>query len=430
MRAAFFDAQGSRLSRALPYVPSALAFVAACVAPVDNWLLLALTGTLFCLAGGVSFRPSRARPAELVCGPGHLDVRGAGTRSQRIEAKSIIGATTARTERGILLTLAHAKRDQPLEIEVESEADAEQIRHALGIGHDGFGTVGWQTSFDGTARLARICRLLLATLGILAFGFGWAGHSAASAITAVLGFLTMTFAGPISLAGYFLNAGPPSVQMTPYGVRLMTPQGWFNIPYADILGIETQPGWLQFIVPPPHPPIWVKTARDALSIGLRADDERALKAQILTAAARARGHGPRKEDVTGRVDTLRRNGESPRDWLVRLDMAGQMLSGTTGYRGHTLEKQDLWAILEDPDAEAELRAAAARVLRHSPEPEARVRIDTALAAVRDERATKKLRIAVEDDLDAATLELATLDAEELAQARSVAAFSSAFRPAR
>ncbi|AKV04786.1 hypothetical protein AKJ09_11449 [Labilithrix luteola] len=433
MRAAFFDAQGSRLARTLPYAASALAFLAACTAPVSGGqtlLLLAFAGSLFCLAGGLAFRPSRARAVELVCGPGHVDVKNAGLRSQRIEAKSIVGATTARTERGILLTLAHAKRDQPIEIEVESEADAERIRHALGIGHDGFGTVGWRTVSDGTAKIARTCRLVLAALGLLTCFFGWTGSEGASILMGILGFFAMTFAGPVSVAGYFVKPGAPSVEMTPHGVRLMTPRGWFNVPYADILGIETQQGWLQFIVPPPHPPIWVQTQRGALSFGVRDEDERALKAQILTAAARARGHGPRKEDVTGRVGTLRRNGENPRDWLVRLDMAGQMLSGTSGYRGHNLDQQDLWMVLEDPDAEAELRAAAARVLRHSPEPEARVRIGNAVAAVRDERANKRLRIAVEDDLDAATLELGLLDAEEHAQAQKMAAMSSALRPVR
>ena len=76
--------------------------------------------------------------------------------------------------------------------------------------------------------------------------------------------------------------------------------------------------------------------------------------------------GPLKNDVTGRVDVLRRNGESPRDWLARLDVTGQTLAAGAGYRGTTLDSEDLWAILEDPEAEPDLRAAAARVLRHAP----------------------------------------------------------------
>ena len=48
-------------------------------------------------------------------------------------------------------------------------------------------------------------------------------------------------------------------------------------------------------------------------------------------------------------------------WLTRLDMQGQMLSAGPGYRGNMLDAEDLWAILEDPEAEAELRTAAARI---------------------------------------------------------------------
>src|SRR5262249_54758348 len=110
------------------------------------------------------------------------------------------------------------------------------------------------------------------------------------------------------------------------------------------------------------------------------------------------------------VDVLRRKGETAREWLVRLDMAGQMLASGTGYRGNTLDTEDLWAILEDPEAEAELRAAAARVLRHAPD--TRVRIDAAVAAVREESTNRRLRIAIRDDLEAASQELAYLDATE------------------
>jgi hypothetical protein len=41
-----------------------------------------------------------------------------------------------------------------------------------------------------------------------------------------------------------------------------------------------------------------------------------------------------------------------------------------------------------------------------------VRIDAALAAVRDEQTNRRLRIAVRDDLDGASQALAFLDAEE------------------
>jgi hypothetical protein len=92
-------------------------------------------------------------------------------------------------------------------------------------------------------------------------------------------------------------------------------------------------------------------------------------------------------------------------------MAGQLLASGPGYRGNTLDTEDLWAILEDPEAEAELRAAAARVLRHSRQPETRTRIDAAVAAVRDDDAQRRIRIAIAEDLDEASHELGALDAQ-------------------
>jgi hypothetical protein len=193
------------------------------------------------------------------------------------------------------------------------------------------------------------------------------------------------------------------------GLRVFTSRGWFNLPYANVLDVEIQSGKLVFRVPPPYHTVSVDAAGAWGTAAPGRDDLEALVAQIRSASLRARGLGPQKQDVTGRLDTLRRNGESARDWLVRLDMAGQLLSTAPGYRGNTLDTEDLWAILEDPEAEAELRAAAARILRHSPQPDTRTRIDAAVAAIRDDATHRRLRIAIADDLDEASIELTTLD---------------------
>jgi small-conductance mechanosensitive channel len=201
--------------------------------------------------------------------------------------------------------------------------------------------------------------------------------------------------------------------MAAEGLRIQTKQGWFTVPYDHVLGIEPVRGALRFRVPPPYHFVDVETAGALIGAGLGPDDRDALIKQIMSASARARGLGTSKNDVSGRIDVLRRNGESPRDWLARLDMAGRMLeSSTAGYRGHTLDTEDLWAVLEDPDAEGDLRAAAARVLRHSQKPETRQRIDAAVAAVRDDATNRRLRIAIRDDVDNASQELAVLDAQE------------------
>ena len=100
------------------------------------------------------------------------------------------------------------------------------------------------------------------------------------------------------------------------------------MPYDHVLGIEPVHGALRFRVPPPYHTVDVETAGTLMGTGLGPDDRDALIKQIMSASARARGLGTSKNDVTGRVDVLRRNGESPRDWLARLDMAGRMLEAS------------------------------------------------------------------------------------------------------
>ena len=414
MRVGFSDPQGHKVWRLLPYLAPALALLFAMFGPLSGTpaAVTALVGlALFNAIGLFDLRQRAPRTAELECGPGYVDVKKAGSRNQRIKAKDITGGTTARTSTGLLLTLQHRKRDQPITLEVANDAEAHKIRHALGIGHGGFGVVAWRTHGNGTTRAA-IGGRIVALVSALALIFSALSESRD------IGFAIGTFAvlfgfvgGVIGLGSLFAQPTEPSVVMGADGLRLKTPRGWFALPYEGVQRVEAHPNALFLAVPEPYRSVFVEWVGTLLG-GPSQADRRVIVSQVNAAAQRARGFGPQKQDVTGRVDVLRRHGESPRDWLVRLDMAGQMLSAGPGYRGNTLDVEDLWAILEDPEAEPELRAAAARVLRHSPAPDARVRIDAAVAAVRDEATNRRLRIAVKDDLDGASQELAYLDATD------------------
>ena len=413
MRARISDPQGPKAWRIAPYILPAIALVYAIYGPIRG-VPATMTGlsavALFNVLGLVSWRQRRPRTAELVCGPGYVDVTKAGSRNQRISAGDITGGTTARTSSGIALTLQLRRREQPITLELENEVEVEKIRRALGIGHGGFGVVAWQTQADGTQRTAVVGRVLAALWASLIVIATLTGSSGAGFAVGMLLSMFGIVGALLGLAGLLSPLGQPSVVMTADGLRLRTPQGWFALPYAAVHRIDDG-NVLSFAVPDPYRRVVVERSSPLLG-GLSNDDRRLLVAQIRAAAQRARGFGPHKDDVTGRVDVLRRKGESARDWLVRLDMAGQMLSAGHGYRGNTLDTQDLWAILEDPEAEPDLRAAAARVLRHSPAPDTRIRIDAAVAAVRDESTNRRLRIAVRDDLDSASQELAYLDAVE------------------
>ncbi|HVJ90865.1 MAG TPA: hypothetical protein VM580_13765 [Labilithrix sp.] len=399
--------------RAVPYALPVAAFLYASFGPLSGTPAVMLgfaAFAVFNVLGVVDFRQSRPRTAELDCGPGYIQVKGASLRSQRIVAKDIVGATTARTASSVLLTLQHRHRAHPITLQLSSEAEAEKIRHALGIGHSGFGVVSWRTQTDSTDRASFVGRIMALLWSLATIMMTLGVSSEAGLGVGILFGMFGVVGAMVGLAGLGSASALPTVIMSAEGLRLHTPRGWFTVPYGNVQEIEERGQHIFFKVPEPYWSVAVERSH-RFAGGPSKNEREVMIAQIKAAAQRAHGFGPQKNDVTGRVDVLRRNGETARDWLSRLDMAGQMLSAGPGYRGNTLDVEDLWAILEDPDADADLRAAAARVLRHAPTDNARIRIDAAVAAVRDETTNRRLRIAVSDDLDEASKELALLDAE-------------------
>ena len=410
MRASFTDPQGPKRWRALPYLGALLAFVLACSLLDGNaaWVVALTSLAAFNLLGVVPLRQRKARVVELSTKPGVVEIRRAGTRTQKIRARDIVGATTARTREGVLLTFQHGKREQPISLRVETDQDADAIRQALGIGHGGFGSIGWRSIPTDGRRTAVLGRAFAGTLALLCAVLVLCG---AEAVAGVLGGVLGIFAAVAMLIGLGeLAASPadPSILMTPNGLRLRTVRGWFTLPYDAVLSVEDHGRGLVFKVPPPYDSVGVETSGPSFG-GLSAHDRSIAIAQVKSATQRAYGHGPPKRDASERIEVLRRNGESLRDWLMRLDMQGHLLTSSPGYRGNTLDTEDLWTILEDPDGDAELRTAAARVLRHLPNGEARPRIDAAVATVRDDGTSRRLRVAVDDDVDAAAYELAALE---------------------
>ncbi|MCL2723849.1 MAG: hypothetical protein FWD69_05370 [Polyangiaceae bacterium] len=381
MRAAFLDPQGGKLTRLLPFIVLLALIIAG--ANTQNRDLNILAVVLVFVAAFLPMLPlrqRRARSVEIACGPGFMDIKKAGLRSTRIRAKSIVGATTARTSRGVLLTLSLKGRDEPIAIEVEHDADADRIRKALGVGHYGFGTIGFRTAPSpiGWSNLAWL--FLTGPFGVLLF----------------------------KLTKLLYGHGPPNIVMMPEGLRILTPRGTYDVPYACVRDVERSKGSVTVSTTFPNVPR-VDVPAAGTWRGLSDEAMRNFKAQVMSAVSRAQGMGTQKEDVSVRVDNLRRRGESPREWLSRLDTVGQLLSTSAGYRSHSIDAADLWTVLEDPDADVELRTAAARVLCHSREPNARVRVDASLATAHDS-ATNKLRIAVEDNLEIASTQLDYLDA--------------------
>ncbi len=416
MRASFLDPQGPLLARSWPYLTLLVAWLVGLEGVGSSAAANALTlgaVIVFFVLRTVHWRQTRPRDVALSLGPGYVEVKGAGLRNQRIAAKSVKGATTATTSRGVLLTLNHAGRSQSLTLEVANEGDADRLRRALGIGHGGFGVLSWNTATDSSQKIGTV-----GNAGIVAFAllFFWTLRSspATGAFGVVFGLamLLAPFLIPFALVGLFAKSRLPTIVMDASGVRLATTQGWFGAPYAAIRDVRREGRRLTFEIGEPFRTVTVLAGHPWLGAGITDAEFRGLRAQLLSAAARARGLGRPKEDASSRLEMLRRQNEAPRDWLVRLDTTGQMLASPAGYRGLSVDADDLWTTLEDPEADPELRTAALRVLRHLGTPDARTRIAEAIASVHDDREGRKLRVATTDDVDAASQELAVLDIED------------------
>jgi len=69
------------------------------------------------------------------------------------------------------------------------------------------------------------------------------------------------------------------------------------------------------------------------------------------------------------------------------------------YRALSAEPPELWALLEDPEAPADVRAAAARVLHRVDKDALRVRVVEVLATVRDEDTRTRIADSISSDDD-------------------------------
>jgi hypothetical protein len=338
----------------------------------------------------------RARDAQIDVHPGSIEIAGAGLLDQFIHTSDVVAASSARTEAGVAIALVRrGSTERPLVLDFGSEDDLAAVRRALGLGHFAFGELTWPTQVK-TTTLQGSPLLALAWLAI-------AGSSAFG--LTVLAFTLALVVLPSTLVALLVaclqDPRGPRVTLTPAGARLSNLPPWIPpVRYADVLGASVDPAGVHL------------TTRGGLvtvPMGRSLPEERDhLAAQVLSAAARARGEGPPPPALPQPLARLAPSGETARAWLQRVDGAAASLSGAGAYRGWELDPKDLWLALESPDAPTRVRAAAARVLARVAPDEAKKRVAHVLACDRDAHACAVIRVALEDDVDIAARELEEL----------------------
>jgi hypothetical protein len=398
LRARVSDPVGPRWVRTIAPVLAALMIV---VPPLSSGssvvrLTIALLGAALFFARRLVKPRFRARDASLGVGAGSIRIAGAGLLDQSIRASDVVGASSARTTAGVALALVRrGATERPLVLDFACEDDLATVRRALGLGHFAFGEVSWPTRARTTS-LQGSTLLSLAWLALAA--------SAAFGLDA-LGCLLALVVFPVTLVALLVacvqDPRGPRVVLTAGGARLTDLPPWYPpICYADVLAANVDANGVV---------VTMKTGPVAVPMGSSLPEEREhLAAQILSAAARARGEGPPPPVLPPPLARLAPRDETTRAWLQRVDGAAASLSAASAYRGYDLDPKDLWIALESPDAPTRVRAAAARVLARVDPDEARTRVASVLACDRDPHACAVIRVALEDDVDVAARELEEL----------------------
>jgi hypothetical protein len=341
----------------------------------------------------------RARDAGVRVHPGAIEIVGAGVLNQRVRASDVLAASIARRAgRGLLALVRRGSTERPLVLDLASDADLEAVRRGLGLGRHGFGQVGWPTQGRSTA---------LQGSTVLAIAWLCIAVSSVFNMTTMLGFALLLVVLPVTIVALLVaclqNPHAARVTLSAAGVQFTELPIWLPpIRYGDVVATSVEATG-----------VVLTTSQGSVRVpmGRSLPEEREhLAAHVLSEAARARGEVAPEPALPKPLARLAPNGETEHAWLQRIDQAAAAITSANAYRGSDLHPRDLWTALEDPDTPVRVRAAAARVLARVAPEQARARVAQVLACAHDPRASACIRIALEDDVDAAARELQILEA--------------------
>jgi len=398
LRARVCDPLGPRWVRTIAPALATTMFVLPPFAPGSSGLraTISLLGAALFFGRRLIMPRFRAREASVAIHPGSIEITGAGILDQFVHASDIVAASSARTAAGVALALVRrGSTERPLLIDFASDDDLDAVRRGLGLGHFAFGEVSWPTqSRSNTLQGSTV--LALAWLGMAAASaFDFTGLGLAFALVVVPATLIAL------LVGCLQDPRGPRISLSAAGARLSETPPWIPpVGYADVIAASANADGVL---------LTTSGGLTAVPMARSLPEERDhLAAQMLSAAARARGQGPPPPALPAPVARLAPSGETARAWLQRVDGAAASVASAAAYRGSELDPKDLWTALESPDAPTRVRAAAARVLARVAPDEAKRRVADVLACDRDAHACAVIRVALEDDVDVAARELEEL----------------------
>lgn len=389
--------------RRLALWPLIAASLVSAAVPLAHWspsasIITALLGAM--IASFTRLLPrARSRSAKLLVRKGRVRVREAGLLDRVLRPKDVVGATTARLGHRFVLTLSlRARPAKPIHFELDSVEHMTDVCDALGVGHHGYGVVGFDLRAQPQDKVETVLRV-----GV-GFGLGLTGIVLADRPDFWFLVMLVPWAlGPFVLLAYLMRAvARPLLYLRGDAMFVSARRGW-SLPYRSIeqiatteTGIVVNRDAIREI--DARPSSWMRE-------GMSAAEREILVAQITAASRRAHGKSALKDDASTALDALRRGSMSIGQWLSHLDGIAAAASSGGAYRGVTFNASDLSRTFEDPDGDPELRAAAGRILLRLAPEETRARVGPVLETVRDDDVRTRLALTIDEDAVHAEREL-------------------------
>lgn len=281
--------------------------------------------------------------------------------------------------------------------EVGDPKQASLLLHALGLSASQkraeFRGTSWASSTQGRASL--LAGVACGLIALLAIACGWLNIFGLVLLPCAIVFVVMAL---IAFAPSRITIGVDGVLMRWLWMRRF-------IPMARIATIEAEElTEIRLTLDDDK----VETIHT--SVAKAAGDLAVDKRDLILARMREAWHAARTTDAGADVTSLVARGT--RTFAEWREALVSLRKNESAYRHVEIRDEDLWRVVEDPQAAADARAGAARLLRTSLDAEGRARVRVAAEAT----ALPKLRIALaamaEDEEEAADEALAALAADE------------------
>ena len=383
-------------------------------------------GLALWLAAPLFRRASVVREVGIEPEPGKISLEMPGifgiTERRSIFVREVSGASIAKTDLTHVIAIARGARRSPLVIETTSETDATRIRDALGISKRGFGVLTWNRAprpLHTMAMFLRIVDILLCLVVVL-------GVFLSDPFAATLDVQSTVTKIAIGLAAFVLLTPPLTLRRTltlaPDGVRVFESLP-LTYPYREIVGARLAKDAIVIEIVrqkkgesrSASETITIEIAPSSpLVEGISLTEAEAIVTQIRARSEAARGPNELVTQI-GEVRALvaRRPNETTSAWVRRLDDMADSWRTSPPRHGEAIAfREALWAVVEDHDADQDLREIAARMLSRLEPVAAAERIHELANSTRDPSRADRLRVALEPDAEPLVKSL-----EERARAR-------------